>query len=378
MGPPSPSLKQGLPTALTCCLLLAPSLAALLEKALLVPHLKRWHWIYSDLQVGVSYPLMAEANSSEPSASWQSPVPRWWAQILPVPAGGSGCSLCRITLSVMRSDQFLAGCPWCCADPLPWFFYLGAQLLCLDTAPGSRRVISPCPSKTGAWELSILFCLGWRGCNTSTCPGMSCRIQLCAIIPVLQQYQLMCSLTRAKWVWNSSCLKAALWPSPQSQGGIPWSRNNCQSHFSPSFFKAAALTACSFPHRCSCHLLWPQFRGLSLFIESRHCEYEHLLTSYFIDLHCITILFIFLSLWSLITFLTSEVITCLVFLISVSLDYQLKGAGVRLSSVFLILWSILRYGLWEGKKKKTVCEIHLFSILDTWISSLNAILYFAD
>lgn len=163
----------------SCCFLLAPSLAPLLERALLVPHLKLWHWIYSDLQADLSYPPDARSHQLRAFSilgisNSQPDEHRFSLPLLGV----------QVTLSaepLRRTDEPLLGCPWCCAVcwPPPMVLLPG------NTAPlpghrscGQEGHLPLSQQDWSLWIVSYILLGVKRVCNMSTCPGMSCRRQL--------------------------------------------------------------------------------------------------------------------------------------------------------------------------------------------------------
>lgn len=179
MGPPLPSLKQDLPTALTCCFLLAPSLAALLERALLVLHLKLWHWIYSDLQVDLSYPPDARSQqlrafSISGISNSQPDEHRFCLSLL-------GVQIILSAQPLRRSGQPLSGCPWCSAVcwPPPMVLLPGNRAPLPGHSSCGQEGHLPLPQQDWSlWIVSYILPGVKRLCNMSTCPGVSSRIQL--------------------------------------------------------------------------------------------------------------------------------------------------------------------------------------------------------
>lgn len=150
----------------------------------------KWMWVIH---------LMPEAISLEPLASWGSPVPSLMNT-------DSACPCWEFRLFSLQkfwsTPSWLSlGCPPVCWPPP------------MVLLPGNR---TPLPGHSSCrqeghlllpqqdwslWIVSYILPGVKRVCHMSTCPGMSCTAQLCdrSRIPVMQQYQFMPSLTRAKW-----------------------------------------------------------------------------------------------------------------------------------------------------------------------------------
>lgn len=158
------------------CFLLPPSLAVLLQRALLLLHLKLWHWIYSDLQVGMSHPPDARSHQlrafSVMGVSSSQPDEQGFCLSL------LGVQVIVSTEPLRRSDQPLHGRPWCCAVcwPPPMVLLPGNIALLPGHSSCRQEDHLPLPQQDWSlWTVSYILLGVKRVYNTSTsrqvCPA---------------------------------------------------------------------------------------------------------------------------------------------------------------------------------------------------------------